>query len=362
MKDKWFLIVLSVWAVTGIKAQTSADVNTMFPNVVLTRENYDKVRTALEKTDDTVFPKNWYIRQIETPAKKIVESGRKTTPVQSIDENPNNVNISNEMKSIHQLCLAYAFTQDKKYLDKAVEYLKAWAEINVALSKRNIHEEAYNIAVEGYSLIRKVIGTADRERIDTWIRKRAEVFLKDNDLRVNNWGTCLLYQFYLLGTVLEDESIVDKFSSSYDDWVKGNLFPNGTTTDLLGRDAFAYHAYDLLFFARICHLKAMLEGYDAAEAFYKKDVHWGASIRKSVLFWKPFLLDSKKYTHLEFVGTEYSPDKKRSDYNKAYSPSGTLYVVDELYEVDKELKEVLDHYKRNPDISLKLGLSSLRYE
>ena len=93
--------------------------------------------------------------------------------------------------------------------------------------------------------------------IDTWLRKRAEVFIKDNDLRVNNWGTCLLYQFYLFGTVLEDEAIVDKFRSSYDDWVKGNLFPNGTTTDLLGRDAFAYHAYDLLFFARLCHLKVM---------------------------------------------------------------------------------------------------------
>ena len=210
-------------------------------------------------------------------------------------------------------------------------------------------------------MIRKVIGQSDRELIDTWLRKRAEVFIKDNDLRVNSWGTCLLYQFYLFGTVLEDEAIVDKFRSSYDDWVKGNLFPNGTTTDLLGRDAFAYHAYDLLFFARLCHLKAMYEGYEAAEAFYKKDVHWGASIRNSVVFWKPFLLDSKKYTHLEFVGTEYEPDKKRSDYNKAYNPSGTLYVIDELYEIDEELKEVLDYYKRNPDVSLKLGLSSLRW-
>ena len=68
-----------------------------------------------------------------------------------------------------------------------------------------------------------------------------------------------------------------------------------------------------------------------------------------------------KYSHLEFVGTEYEPDKKRSDYNKAYNPSGTLYVIDELYEIDEELKEVLDYYKRNPDVSLKLGLSSLRW-
>lgn len=349
------------WGASVVEAQTP-EVDKMFPNVVLTRENYDKVKTALEKSDDTAFPANWYRKQIETPARKIVEDDRKTTPVRSVDDNPDKVDISNEMKSIHQLCLAYAFTQDKAYLDKAVEYLKAWAEVNVALSKRNIHEEVYDIAVEGYSLIRRIIGEADRETIDAWIRNRAQVFMTDNDLRVNNWGTCLLYQFYLFGTVLEDESIVGKFLSSYDEWVKGNLFPNGTTTDLLGRDAFAYHAYDLLFFARICHLKAMLEGYDAADAFYKKDVHWGASIQNSVRFWKPFLLDTKKYTHLEFVGTEYEPDKKRSDYNKPYNPSGTLYVIDELYETDKELKEVLDYYKRNPDVSLRLGLSALRWQ
>ncbi len=360
MKNRYIILSILFLGVLCAKAQSS-DIDKMFPNAVLTRENYDKVKASLEKVDNNTFPKSWYIRQIETPAKKIVESDRKTTPVVSIDENPNKVDISNEMQSIYLLCLAYAFTQEKEYLDKAVEYLKAWSEINIALSKRNIHEEAYNSAVEGYSLIRKVINSSDRELIDSWVRKRAEVFIKDNDLRANNWGTCLLYQFYLFGTVLEDEAIADKFHSSYGEWVKGNLFPNGTTTDLLGRDAFAYHAYDLLFFARLCHLQALREGYDAADAFYAKDVHWGASIQNCVAFWKPFLLDPKKFTHLEFVGTEYEPDKSRSDYNKAYNPSGTLYVIDELYEVDKELKEVLDQYKRNPDGSLKLGLSYLRW-
>lgn len=360
MRNKWFLLCILLWNISYVQAQTSK-VELMFPNAVLTRESYDKVKAALEKTGNTAFPKNWYIRHVETPAKEIVKSGRKTTPVKSIGENPDNVDISNEMEAIHQLCLAYTFTLDKAYLDKAVEYLKAWAEINVALSKRNIHEESYNIAVEGYSLIRKIIDRSDRELIDAWVRKRVDVFIKDNDLRANNWGTCLLYQFYLFGTVLEDEAIIDKFRSSYDSWVKGNLFPNGTTTDLLGRDAFAYHAYDLLFFARLCHLKAMYEGYESAEAFYTKDVQWGASIRNSVVFWKPFLLDTEKYTHLEFVGTEYEPDRKRPDYNKTYSPSGTLYVIDELYEIDKNLKEVLEHYNRNPDVSLKLGLSSLRW-
>ena len=344
-----------------MNAQSTEEIDKMFPNAVITRSNYDQVTADLKSKPATEFPVNWYKKYIETPAKSIVDADKKTTPVVSTANNPDKVDISAEMKVVHQLCLAYAFSQDKKYLDKAVEYLKAWAAINVPVSKSNIHEEAYNIAVEGYSIIRKVISVSDREIIDGWVRKRAELFVKDNDLRVNNWGTCLLYQYYLFGTVLEDATIINKYKNSYPTWVKGNLYPNGTTTDLLGRDAFAYHAYDLLFFARLCHLTAMVEGYEQADNLYTRDVNWGASIKNSVYFWQPFLMDTKKYTHLEFVETEYAPDKNRSDYNKPYNPSGTLYVIDELYEVDKDLKEVLDQYKRNPDASLKIGLSYLRW-
>ena len=115
-------------------------------------------------------------------------------------------------------------------------------------------------------------------------------------------------------------------------------------------------------FARLCHLKAMYEGYEAAEAFYKKDVHLGSFYPELVWFsgnlfcWIP-----RNILTLNLQVQNIEPDKKRSDYNKAYNPSGTLYVIDELYEIDKELKEVLDYYKRNPDVSLKLGLSFLRW-
>ena len=79
MKGKCFLICMLLWGMSCVKAQTS-DVDKMFPNVVLTRENYDKVKTALEKADNTAFPMNWYIKQIETPAKNIVESKKVNSP------------------------------------------------------------------------------------------------------------------------------------------------------------------------------------------------------------------------------------------------------------------------------------------
>ena len=47
------------------------------------------------------------------------------------------------MNAIYQLCVVYAFSQDDKFLNKAVEYLKAWGKVNVAVSKSNIHESVY---------------------------------------------------------------------------------------------------------------------------------------------------------------------------------------------------------------------------
>ena len=52
-----------LWGMSCVKAQTS-DVDKMFPNVVLTRENYDKVKTALEKAYNPAFPIICYIKQI----------------------------------------------------------------------------------------------------------------------------------------------------------------------------------------------------------------------------------------------------------------------------------------------------------
>ncbi|WP_224206648.1 alginate lyase family protein [Bacteroides salyersiae] len=235
--------------------------------------------------------------------------------------------------------------------------------MNVAVSKSNIHESVYTPAVEGYSIIRNVISQADRDEIDGWFRKRINVFIKDNDLRDNNWGTCLMQQFYYYGSALNDKNVVNTyFRNRYSGWVKNNLYANGTTTDLMGRDAFAYHSYDLLFFAEICHGMACYEGYKVADEFYAQDVNWGASIKKSVDFWKPYLLDPAKNPHTEFVETEWAPDKKRSDYNKPYSPAGTMYVADELLEMDQDLLRAVDKYRGgNPFYTWRLTLSNLRW-
>ena len=337
-----------------IYAQGISVLDKMFPNAVIGREHYERLQVELSKAGTNAF-KTMFDKHIRRYAEEVITAGKQ--PVTAVSSN-----IYEEMKSIYYLCVTYAFNQEQRYLDKAVDYLVAWAEVNVAEPKSNIHEEKYSWAVEGYSLIRNIVSAENRQLIDGWMIKRLTQFEKDNDLRGNNWGACLLRQYYLYGLVLGDDKWINKYKDAYPDWVKGNLFPNGTTTDLLARDAFAYHAYDLSFFAKIAHLIALYEGYDAADRFYAQDVNGGASVKKCVDFWKPFMMNAPKYGHVEFIDTEYEPDKKREDYNKTYDPSSTLYVVDELYEFDDSLKKVFDKYRGgNVWINWRSALSALRW-
>lgn len=352
--------LLGLMGTAPINGQNEDTKDKMFPNAVISEDIYEEALMDI-KTPGSPLARLFDSKILGT-VNPIITNNRKTTPAKSINNNPDKVNISQEMEYIYNLCVAYLFTLEDKYKDKAVEYLKAWAAINVADHNSNIHEYVYNQAVEGYSIIRNLISADDKAAIDKWVSDRMNVFIGDKDLRQNNWGTCLLYQYYLFGKVLGNDECVKKYETPYPDWVKGNLFPNGTSHDLLARDALHYHTYNLLYFAKICHLKAIYDGYEAADAFYSNDINWGASIKKCVDFCKPFLLNPEKNTHVEYVWTEWEGDSSKPEYKKVFNPASTVYVFDELYEMDYDLKNIIEKYRGHEYATWRSGLSALRWK
>jgi hypothetical protein len=54
------------------------------------------------------------------------------------------------------------------------------------------------------------------------------------------------------------------------------------------------------------------------------------SVQDMMNYWKPFLVDPLNNVHIEFVNTNYAPDKTRTDYNKPYVPSSSVYALEEL--------------------------------
>ena len=70
MRNKWFLLCILLWNISYVQAQTSK-VELMFPNAVLTRESYDKVKAALEKTIIQLFRRTGISGMWKLPLKRL---------------------------------------------------------------------------------------------------------------------------------------------------------------------------------------------------------------------------------------------------------------------------------------------------
>ncbi len=82
---------------------------------------------------------------------------------------------------------------------------------------------------------------------------------------------------------------------------------DGISHDFVNRDAFAYHAYNLLFYAGILKTVGMYKGKEAAMALYSLKNQQGSSVQSCVKFWEPYLIDPQNNIHLEFVNSQLAP-------------------------------------------------------
>lgn len=72
------------------------------------------------------------------------------------------------------------------------------------------------------------------------------------------------------GYILENKATLDYADNAYNTLLNVNLFAEGKSEDLVNRDAFAYHAYNLAFYARILRSKLLYEGAASLKTFKEK--------------------------------------------------------------------------------------------
>lgn len=227
----------------------------------------------------------------------------------------------------------------KPYFDKMIANLLAWVNAGnkVASPVHSPNETSYLGFYEAYSVVRSRMTAADRAKVDNWIGARAYAY-QTFAPRVNNWETIRLNLLYYYGYILNDQSILTHAASAYTTLLNVNIKAGGKSEDLISRDAFSYHAYNLSFYARIFRAKGMYEGAVAFQAFKNRKNNINVSVQDMVDYWRPFLTDPANNVHLEFVNTNYAPDKTRADYNKPYVPSSTVYALEELLYAFPETK------------------------
>ena len=258
------------------------------------------------------------------------------TPSTFIEVDANNfTNISNQATDCKMLALRWLMLYEKSpaeakpYFDKVVSTLLAWVNAGNVATTHIPNESSYLGFFEAYSVIRSRTAAADKTKIDNWLLAKLSIY-RNFPARVNNWETIRLNLLYYLGYMLNSTVTLDYAAVAYTTLLNVNLMAGGKSEDLISRDAFAYHAYNLAFYARIFKAKAYFEGATAMNTFKNRKNNINVSVQDMMNYWKPFLVDPINNVHIEFVKTNYAPDKTRTDYNKPYVPSSSVYALEEL--------------------------------
>lgn len=306
-------------------------------------------------TEDRSFPQNLIIDSltlayIRTEATTNTEMGSAVTNIimqpalAALSKNPviftevgsdNFATISAQAQDCKMLALRWLYTytsaptEAKNYFNKVVSTLLTLANAGNKATTHLPNETSYIGFYEAYSVVRNRMSSADRNTMDNWINGRLFVY-RNFAARVNNWETIRMNFLYYIGYMLNNSSVLEYSAGGYNTLLNVNLMAGGRSEDLISRDAFAYHAYNLAFYARILRAKALYEGKDAMISFKNKKNTIGVSVQDMMDYWRPFLVDPVNNPHIEFANTNYAPDKTRSDYNAPYSPSSSIYALEEL--------------------------------
>lgn len=224
----------------------------------------------------------------------------------------------------YALTLVYKSSGKKEYLNKATGFLIAWAKLNKS-SGDPINDTKLEDMVTAYDLVRNDVASGDKAIIDGWMRQIADAEVNSASAKagrgtaINNWNSHRIKMITLIAYTLHDDSYNSIITTELEKQLNVNLNPDGTTHDLIERDAFHYQTYDIepLLSTSIAIYRA------GGKNYFTWQTANSSSIKKCVDYMVPFMTGEK--THPEFVKSTVPFDLKRAQNNeKGYAP-GTLF-------------------------------------
>ncbi len=295
-----------------------------------------KISKELSVTNNSV---NIILERFKTVADKALND--KPNPVKQISSegllegNPLKIaslHALKDVQKIYALAVTYRLTGQSKYLQKASDFLMAWAKFNKA-SGNPINETKLEDLIVGYDFIRDDIDIENRNLIDAWLKTIADAELHSkyaNPIKTtskNNWNSHRIKIVTLIAYTIHNQSYDGFIKSELESQISKNLNPDGTSIDFEERDALHYHIYDLepLLQTVIAVNRANGKNY------YSYQSASGASIEKAVKFLVPFVSGEK--THIEFANSKAAFDKARAANNEKgyqlvnFKSSTGIYVL-----------------------------------
>ena len=229
-----------------------------------------------------------------------------------------------DMNKIYALALVYRVSGDRKYLEKAKEFLQAWARTNHPKGDP-IDDTNLDRAIEAYDMVKQDLPRDENAVIVGWLRNTAQTELggryyhPERPSHFNNWHSHRLKIVGEIAFAIGDTALQTYTINGLKTQLEKNLNPDGSSIDFTSRDALHYHVYDL---EPLLKLITVLERATGVN-YYSYVSPTGSSIRKSVDWLIPFVDGTK--THAEFVNSTVDFDRKRAQNNEAAYKAGTLF-------------------------------------
>jgi len=229
-----------------------------------------------------------------------------------------------DVTKIFSLALVYRVNDNKACLDKASEYLVAWAKINRS-NGDPIDDTKLEELVTGYDMIRGDVTADVRTATDKWLLSVLEDELNSKYMvpgkgtAHNNWNSHRIKIMAMIAYTLHNTGYEKTINKEMETQISLNLYPDGSSYDFKERDALHYHIYTLEPLITTATVIYRATGKDYFD--YESDK--GSSIKKSTDFLVPFVTGEK--THQEFLNSNVSFDKKRAANGEKDYAAGALF-------------------------------------
>lgn len=274
-------------------------------NLVAKDSSAKRFYASLKRTADEA------LTQTPNPIDTVVSEGHLATDPKKIKT----VESLRDIDKIYSLAIVYAVEGKKDYLQKAANYITAWAAVNQPQGNP-INDTKFEDLLFAYDLIKNDVLAERQQSINSWLVKMADAEIKTGSAKskktsYNNWNSHRMKVIGLIAYILNNDGYKTHIATELPAQIEKNLLPDGSGIDFHERDALHYHIYTLEPLISLATVVKRATGKD----FYNYTSPSGASVKASIDFLIPFVSGEK--LHPEFVNSTVAFDKKRADNKEA---------------------------------------------
>jgi hypothetical protein len=226
-----------------------------------------------------------------------------------LENNPKRIKTTQSLKDIDAaVSLIYAGygTEDEIFGKKVKDFIWAW--VNTFQPDGNpINENKLDALFWGYYLMQKHFDKNERETVEKWMLEIAEKEMHREQTPNNNWEAKRLKIIGTIGCILQNEELKNYSAKGFMKYIETAYFADGTSNDLLTRDALHYHISGLTpCISSFINLSKFDNRFDLFEFVSES----GSSIKKSVEYVLPFATGEKQRE--EWTNSKVQLDKERA--------------------------------------------------